>query len=194
MGAFDSGEPSYLEGQLLVASPELKDPNFEQSVVLIIHHNSEGAFGLVLTQPTEVSVAKVWKKVSETPCHVVDSIHRGGPVGGPLMALHGNSEIGGDDVLPGVFYVVAAEQLTPVELLVAANVQPARFFIGYSGWGGGQLERELEAGGWLTIPARPEDLFQDPEGLWEVTIKRITGQSVLKALGIDEFPGDLSVN
>lgn len=191
MSDHDSDERHSLEGQLLVASPELNDPNFAKSVVLMIHHNDEGAFGLVLTQPTNVTVAQVWDKVSESKCRAIDAIHRGGPVEGPLMALHGNAEIGGNDVLPGVFYTVAASHL---DQLVSTNAQPARYFVGYSGWGAGQLEGELEAGGWLTIPARPEDLFQDADGFWELTIRRISGRSVLKSLGIEDFPSDLSAN
>lgn len=187
----DSGERSSLEGHLLVASPELNDPNFAHTVVLIIHHNDEGAFGLVLTQPTNVMVAQVWEKVSESKCRAVDAIHRGGPVEGPLMALHGSAEIGGNDIMSGVYYTVSAEHL---EQLVTSNSQPARYFIGYSGWGAGQLEGEMEAGGWLTIPARPEDLFHNPEGFWELTIRRISGRSVLKSLGIEEFPRDPSTN
>jgi putative transcriptional regulator len=188
---FESGEQKSLEGHLLVASPEMNDPNFAKSVVMIIHHNEEGAFGLVLTQPTNVTVAQVWDKVSVSECRAVDSIHRGGPVEGPLMALHGNEEIGGNDVVPGVFYTVAAAHL---EQLITTNVQPARYFIGYSGWSVGQIEHELEAGGWLTIPARPEDIFQSAEGFWEHTVRRIAGRSVLQSLGIEDFPRDPSTN
>lgn len=191
MSEHDSGERGSLERFLLVASPELNDPNFAKSVVLIIHHNDEGAFGLVLTQPTNVTVSQVWESVSETKCRAVDAIYRGGPVEGHLMALHGSQEIGGNDVLPGVFFAVSAPHL---EKLVTTNCQPARYFIGYSGWGSGQLEAEMEAGGWLTLPARPEDLFQNAEDFWELTIRRISGRSVLKSLGIVEFPSDLSAN
>lgn len=191
MSDSDSDHRTSLEGHLLVAAPELNDPNFAQTVVLIIHHNAEGAFGLVLTHATRVSVQQVWSKVSESTCGTRDSIYRGGPVDGPLMALHGSPDIGGNDVLPGVFYSVAAEHL---ESLIMHNAQPARYFVGYSGWGEGQLERELEAGGWLIAPARPEDLFHVSEGFWEATLRRIAGQSVLKSMGIDDFPRDLSAN
>lgn len=191
MSDSESEQPPSLEGHLLVAAPELRDPNFAQAVVVIIHHNAEGAFGLVLTHATNVSVEQVWNKVSESACRTRDSIYRGGPVDGPLMALHADGEVGGNDVLPGIYHSVAAEHL---EALITRNVQPARFFVGYSGWGEGQLERELAAGGWLTAPARPEDLFQANEGFWEATLRRIAGQSVLKALGIGEFPHDLSAN
>jgi putative transcriptional regulator len=188
---FDAETPTSLEGHLLVASPELNDPNFAKSVVLIIHHDEDGAFGLVLTQPTNVMVAQLWDQQNDTKCRAVDAIHRGGPVDGPLMALHTKEEIGGNVVLPGIFYTVAIPHL---EQLITKDVQPARYFYGYSGWGAGQLEGELEVGGWLTIPARPEDLFQNAESLWEVTIRRISGRSVLKSLGIEDFPRDPSAN
>ncbi len=191
MSESDSDEHLSLEGHLLVASPELNDPNFARSVVLIIQHNAAGAFGLVLTQSTNVSVEQVWQKVSESTCRTRDAIHRGGPVDGPLMALHADCEIGGSEILSGAFYSVAAQQ---IENLVVSNAQPARFFIGYSGWGDGQLESELEAGGWLIVRARPEDLFQSIDGFWEATLRRVAGQSVLKSMGIDDFPQDLSAN
>ncbi len=191
MSESDSDEHASLEGHLLVASPELNDPNFARSVVLIIQHNSAGAFGLVLTQSTNVSVEQVWQKVSGSTCRTRDAIYHGGPVDGPLMALHADREIGGSEILSGALYSVAAEQL---ENLVVSNAQPARFFIGYSGWGDGQLERELEAGGWLIVRARPEDLFQSIDGFWEATLRRVAGQSVLKSMGIDDFPQDLSAN
>lgn len=191
MSGFESGESQSLAGRLLVAAPELQDPNFAHSVVMIIHHNPEGAFGLVLTQPTNVTVAQVWSKVSQSGCRTVDSIYRGGPVEGPLMALHRREDVGGNGVLPGVYYSVAAEHL---EKLVTANVQPSRYFVGYSGWGDGQLDREMEAGGWLTIPARPEDLFESAAGLWESTMRRIAGRSVLESMGIEQFPIDPSAN
>lgn len=191
MSETDPGDFPSFEGHLLVASPELNDPNFARSVVLIIQHGAASAFGLVLTRSTNLSVEQVWQKVSESTCRTRDAIYCGGPVEGPLMAVHADRSVGGSEILPGVFYSVSAQQL---EQLVASNAQPARYFIGYAGWGEGQLDREFEAGGWYAAHARPDDLFQIDEGFWEATLRRVAGQSILKSMGIDDFPRDLSAN
>jgi len=71
-----------LSGKLLVSVPELPDV-FEQSVVLLVRHNDEGAFGLILNRPTDTRVAEVWHKVSERPCRNEGWLHVGGAGGGP---------------------------------------------------------------------------------------------------------------
>src|SRR5260370_42187861 len=87
-----------LEGQFLVASRELLDPNFARAVVLLIQHSEEGAMGLVVNRPTKTTLAEAWKQVSQAPCPMNGLIYLGGPCRGPLMALHADtqqSEIGG---------------------------------------------------------------------------------------------------
>ncbi len=79
-----------LQGYFLIASPHLSDTNFRRSVVLLLKHSDEGAFGLVLNRPTDSLLSEVWELISESPCKLGEAIHIGGPVGGPLMALHSN--------------------------------------------------------------------------------------------------------
>lgn len=158
-----------LAGQFLLASPDLRDPNFAGTVVLIIRHDQDGAFGLILNKPTEFSVDEGCGEDVEAARGVSDLLHRGGPCSGPLFCVHalpGMDE--SDSVVPGVFFT--ANRAT-IERILADGSRPARFVVGYSGWGPGQLEGELEQGGWLTLPATKEHVFADIDGLWEKLLR-----------------------
>src|SRR5688572_1282976 len=77
-----------LQGQFLVASPHLSDPNFYKSVVLMVKHDEEGAFGLILNRPTTNTVREIWRAVTEQDLECEQPIYMGGPVSGPLVCLH----------------------------------------------------------------------------------------------------------
>src|SRR5436190_3140807 len=139
-----------LQGNFLIASPHLGDGNFNRSVVLMVKHDEEGAFGFVLNRPTGSTVAEIWKLIAEQPSDCEQPIYLGGPVQGPLMAVHALASAAETEILSGVYLSAHKDQLREV---VAAEKAPFRLFSGYSGWGAGQLEGELEAGGWLVSPA-----------------------------------------
>src|SRR5262249_53668892 len=77
-----------LQGQFLIASHELRDPNFFHTIVLIVRHGEEGALGLVLNRPTKAQIKQVWEQVSDTPCETEERLYMGGPVEGLLMSIH----------------------------------------------------------------------------------------------------------
>jgi len=79
-----------LQGHLLIASPHLADPNFARTVVLMVQHSDQGALGVVLNRPTSKTVKELWKEVGDAPCHTEAPVCLGGPVSGPLMAVHTN--------------------------------------------------------------------------------------------------------
>jgi len=155
---------AFLAGSFLVARPSLKDPNFAQAVVLIMAHNEEGAYGLVVNRPMPAKGVPL-------------PVFRGGPCPSPgLILLHGHDEWkepaseedeGSPEVAEGVF--VGDEEC----LKRAADAEPGemlrvRVFNGYSGWGPEQLEGELAAGAWAVVTANAELLFDTPaEELWE---------------------------
>ena len=180
-----------LRGHLLIASPELLDPNFARTVVLMIEHNEEGALGLILNRPTNTKLQAVWSQVSPTPCPLDDLLFLGGPVPGPLLALHTASEISEHEVVPGVFF--NAEQQT-LQHLVNDAEQDVRFFANHSGWAAGQLEGELEMGGWLTLPARQEHVFAQADKLWETVLEEIANDSIGPLLGVRVLPDDPNDN
>ena len=164
-----------LKGKLLIAIPQLPDENFFRTVVLVLKHTDDGALGLVLNRPTPVSLDKVWKSVSGDDSDSNDPIYLGGPVQGPLMALHCQFSQGEEDVMPGVFYSVRREQL---DNLIRDQKKPLRVFTGHSGWGAGQLECEIEAGGWLVLDATYEHVFDSGEELWKNACEQV-GASIL---------------
>lgn len=180
-----------LRGHFLVGSPYLSDPNFFRSVVLMIQHDEEGALGLVLTRPSAKTVADVWEMVTGESSDCQRLIHIGGPVAGPLMALHTQPQFAEADVVGGVFFCA---QKDAIEQIVADEDEPWLLFSGYSGWGPGQLERELKVGGWLTVPAAAEDVFCEGDDLWERLVKKI-GQDILApAIRTSHVPPDPSCN
>ena len=180
-----------LQGQLLVATSELLDPNFAQSVLLILQHNEEGALGLVLNQPLQTTVRQAWQQVSKLDCPFEGQLYRGGPCEGPLTAIHAEEFLLDIEVLPHVYASMRADHL---EQLILKAESPLRFFAGTSGWAPGQLEAELMSGSWLTTPATAELIFSHDEELWDNTRREIAGKKVLSALNIKHVPGDVSSN
>jgi putative transcriptional regulator len=180
-----------LQGQFLIASPHLADTNFYKGVVLMIKHDEEGAFGLILNRPTESKVGDVWEMFGDEKVECSAPIFMGGPVGGPLVALHRLKSAAEAEVLPGIFFAADPDQLRK---LVRQSTKPFRFFTGYAGWAGGQLEDELTAGGWLTSKANKKLIFQDAHSLWE-QVTRSIGEHILgKAIKMKHVPQDPSLN
>ena len=103
-----------LKGHFLVASPHLADPNFFRSVVLMLQHDEEGAFGVVLNRPTNNTVADVWSLVSQLPCDSREPVHVGGPVAGPLIALHTDLPHSEMEVAGGVYFTSDKESIIQI--------------------------------------------------------------------------------
>jgi putative transcriptional regulator len=180
-----------LTAHFLIASNELADPNFFRSVVLLFRHNEEGAAGVVINRRMTATVKQIWEQVSESTCECEAPLHMGGPVEGPLMAVHSDEELSEMTVLPEVFVSTGREML---EKLVEKNEQPLRFFVGYAGWGSGQLERELREGSWLVVPASAAQVFGAIESLWQELTRSVMSGVFLSALKIKHVPPDPSLN
>lgn len=182
---------SSLQGHFLVAAPQLADGNFYRSVVLLVKHDDEGAFGLILNRPTGQTVRELWRMVAEQELDCDRPLYLGGPVQGPLVCLHRVKSCAEAEVLPGVFFAAHKEQLLKV---VSQTSKPFRLFMGYAGWAGGQLEGELEAGGWLAVQADKKLVFYDQDDLWEQVVRSI-GEDVLSAaVKTKHVPDDPSLN
>ncbi|QGJ69818.1 Hypothetical protein PBC10988_15050 [Planctomycetales bacterium 10988] len=183
-----------LQGHLLVAAPQLPDPNFNRSVVLMIQHNEEGAFGLVLNQVLDHTIADIWSEIDgslERECPTKEPLFRGGPVGGPLMALHQQASLADLEILPGVYFTTDAPKL---QTLLAENFVPFRCFIGYSGWAPQQIETEMDTGSWLTFPANSDHVFAEKEDLWKAIAQRIGEAAVFSSNRIRHLPQDPHLN
>lgn len=165
-----------IQGQLLIASPMLSDQSFFRSVVYIAKHDAEGAFGLIMNRPTNLRLEDVIEQARGRRSVRLDAIYCGGPVEGPLIALH-TAENLGDQCEDSIWITSDDDHLM---LLCDRPQVPARFFSGYSGWGEGQLEAELKAGGWMVTPCDPKNLFGDPDDIWESAVK-CCGTAVLQS-------------
>jgi putative transcriptional regulator len=154
----------------LIAGPTLWDPNFRRTVLLIGHHDDEGAVGVILNRATETTVAE-----AVPPLGVLVPVDERVFLGGPVQP--GAAVVVADFVDPSVADFLAFDTIgfLPSESSpgVEGAVRRARVFAGYAGWGPGQLEAEMDEDSWIVEPARPSDVFsQDPSRLWEEVLKR----------------------
>jgi len=149
-------------GSFLIARPVIQDPNFRRTVVLIIQHGEDGAFGLVINRPAKVE-------------GVPFPIFAGGPFQSPgLLMPHGHSEWvepaddqASPEVAPGIFLGDAACVRRVSETPGEEGLR-YRMFVGYAGWGPGQLEAELASGSWAVLAATGQALFDSPaDAIWK---------------------------
>lgn len=182
---------TWLAGRFLVASRYLRDPNFAQSVVLMIHHDHQGAMGVVINRPSDKTVREVWEMIGNDPCDRDGRIFVGGPVPGPLLALHTQAGFSEHEVIPGLFFSTHRDEL---DLIVRKKNVSLRLCSGNAGWGSGQLEGEMEAGGWLSTKATVKDVFADHESIWKTVTQRIGLEIMAPELDRERIPNDPSLN
>ena len=169
-------------GMLLVATPDLLDPNFSDTVVLMLEVDGDGALGVVLNRPSPVPVADVLDPWADT-CAEPEVLFRGGPVstegalGLALLRDPDDAPVGFralDDTLDGRVGLVDLD--TPVEL-VSDSLAGLRIFAGYAGWGAEQLAAEIEEGSWYVVPGEVPDVFRgDPAELKRDVLRRQPGE------------------
>lgn len=180
-------------GTVLAASPELPDSSFSHSVLLICEHNDEGAFGLVFNRPAGLTVKQLFPEHPLShACQL--PVYQGGPVGmDTALFLHRRpDEIpGGEELAEGVFLGGEFEALVSLLHSEPEGVGSCiRLFVGYSGWGPGQLDDELRGGSWLPALLDPEVLFgEGEESAWRAVIRSIEGMD-----GLSHLPPDSSWN
>jgi putative transcriptional regulator len=180
------------EGFFLIASPYLSDSDFFRSVIYVVRHDDEGAFGVVVNQPGPMTIDEaLGESLGHRPKRT-DAIYLGGPVQGPLIALHtltGMGEpCGTNAATPENADVWITTDEDHLRILADRTDVQTRWFAQYSGWGPAQLEAELDAGGWLVGRAAPDLLFGDAAILWERLVKR-QGRAVLADLLPSEDEG-----
>jgi putative transcriptional regulator len=159
-----------LQGKLLIAGPDLWDPNFRRTIVLVGHHDDEGAVGVVLNRASDVTV-------DEAAPPLADLVEPGEPLflGGPVQPQSAVVLADFDD--PARAEVLAFGSIGffsgEGESGEYEGIRQARVFAGYAGWGPGQLEAELEESSWIVEEALPGDVFTpSPEALWESVLRR----------------------
>ena len=171
-----------LTGRLLVATPNLDEPTFRRTVILLCAHSDDGTFGLVLNRPLKEPIANHlpdWGEIASTP----SLMFAGGPVQPNVVFAIASS----DDISVGRWGL----RLVPGLGLIDPTGGPAAFdnridrvrlFVGYAGWAGGQLEGEIEDHGWFVVDATDDDPFHaDPVTLWRDVLRRQSSELAMYA-------------
>lgn len=169
-----------LAGKAILASPFLEDPNFFRTVVLLLQHSNNEALGLVLNRPTDFTLKKVVAMVCEEECVHDAFLHYGGPVDGPLIAVHDSATLGGSKFAETLW--VTSDQDILKRLFIEKGVR-FKLFDGLAGWGPGQLENELESGSWLVSDIDEETILSSEDN-WEAMVKEIGHTIMLQQIDL----------
>lgn len=190
---FDIGQLNKLEpatGRLLISEPFLEDPNFKRSVVLLCDHNEDGSFGFVLNRSLELRVGDFMEDLPDTDA----AVSFGGPVqNDALFYIHtlGERIPNSIEIMEGLYMGGDFETLQEFLQRGEADSTNLRFFVGYSGWGPGQLAGELEANSWIVAKSDVPTIMQtDSEEAWGKILRSMGKRYSVLA----NFPNDPSLN
>jgi putative transcriptional regulator len=184
--------PEWRKGRLLVASPQLLDPNFHRTVVLVLEHSQEGALGVILNRPTVMTVTDALPEDVLAAFVGDEAVYEGGPVDPESVIMIGEYLA---EFVPseGAIALGTVRVVEPDSDFVTLpdQVHGLRVFGGYAGWSAGQLEEEIEDEAWIDCECEPSDIFTaTPARLWHDVLDRQGGQLRLVA----RMPEDPSLN
>ena len=175
------GAPRWLGGCFLLSDFDLVDPNFHRTVVLMIDHDEEGAFGLVVNRPSPFTLGEVVEGLDDSPAASIP-VYVGGPVQQNALFVLRDERAAEDAEVERPVAGVAFEPASPTMIDYLLNEwsslpedeRPAvRMYVGYSGWASGQLEGELAADAWVVMRATREIVFHpDPRSAWTEALAR----------------------
>lgn len=160
-----------LQGKLLLSGGRLFDPNFRQTVVLIVQHDADGAMGVVLNRPLEVTVAEAVPALASL-VQPDELLFKGGPVQPrqPILVAELISPALADVLVFGSVGLLTGDVSPDID----SHILRIRVFAGCAGWSPGQLESELKEDSWIIEPATPDDVFAaEPRGLWRHVLERM---------------------
>jgi putative transcriptional regulator len=164
---------------MLMAMPQVLDPFFHKSVVLLLHHEDEGSFGFIVNRPTGIKVAEIlkgmevgWEGGEEAVAYF------GGPVQPQLGTVlfspvlrESDPEDTATEIAPGL---ALTQHIGDLSRLAEAPPDQFRLLLGYAGWGEGQLMEEILRNDWLTAPVSSELIFApDPERVWDAALRSV---------------------
>lgn len=161
-------------GKLLVASRDLDDPNFAETVILLVHCDTDGVIGLVLNRRTNVPLSEVLEQL-DTAKDRSDPVYLGGPVETEAVfaLLRSTAKVDeAEQILSGIYWISTK---SPFEKAIAGRPDPDSFhvFLGYAGWSNDQLRREIELGSWFIFQGDARRIFDsDPHSLWRQMIQQ----------------------
>jgi putative transcriptional regulator len=161
-------------GKLLVASRELADPNFAETVILLVHYDTQGVVGLMLNRRTDLPISRVFAQLKAAK-DVSDPVYLGGPVETPTVfaLLQSTDKLeSAEHVFGGVYWISTK---TALEKAISSRPDPGVFhvYLGYAGWTTDQLRNEVRLGGWFIFQADKPTVFDaNPDSLWRQMIKK----------------------
>jgi len=170
-------------GKILVASRDLSDPAFAESVILLIHYDEGGTVGLMVNRRTEVPISRALRDL-KVGGDRSDPVYRGGPVESSNVLALLRARVQPDDAAPvfGDVYLVSTKALLGTTLAKGAGPDEFRVYLGYCGWSRGQLEREVRQGAWQIFNRNADLVFDpDPKSLWRRLMSR-SDQNVAKRI------------
>ena len=195
LAQFRSPEESLL-GKLLVASPRVPAGfPFNRGVVLVLQDSDEGVFGVVLNCPASPEMLLAWQKHAGQSTFAADRLVAGGPVEGPVLAIHREQKLAEVEIQGGLFVSVrqdAIDQLSEMEFF--EEEVSYRIVLGAVSWNFGQLEKEIENGLWFVVDGEPDSVFSDPSTLWQRSVRQYGADSIKRLTGLKEFPADPLLN
>ena len=161
-----------LTGHLLIAMPSMLDPNFHRTVTYICEHSDQGALGLVINRPMDMDLGQVFAQLelgAPDPGVARRPVLRGGPVQLERgFVLHDSTDEWDSTVAVGNSIHVTTSQDILSSMAAGGGPERAVVALGYAGWGAGQLEEEISANAWLSVPASPHIIFDTPfEDRWQ---------------------------
>jgi putative transcriptional regulator len=175
-------------GTLLVASPEMADPNFARTVILVLRSDDDGTLGIMLNRPTNLAPATIFPELKDNFGMYSGTLFRGGPIA-PTRLLYivrglAAATVGGPEILDKVFLSIDDASL-PDMVRLADGTNDLRLYAGHAAWVPGQLQAEIGAGRWQVLPATEDLVFDtEPGTLWsELEGRAPSGDNVVAALG-----------
>jgi putative transcriptional regulator len=179
-------------GKLLVSSKGLPDPNFDKTVVLLIQYDDHGSLGLMINRRTDVTLSKLLEGV-DTAKHASDAVFEGGPVEMQTVFALLKAQKKPDDATSILSDVYLVNTKPPLQKALSdgSGSGDVRVYVGYCGWGPGQLENEMRLGGWWIFRGAAGTVFDpNPTSLWSRLILR-TEQQIAQARIMPASVGDL---
>ena len=178
-----SGKPEdvvsgYLQQQMLIAMPDMADPNFSRSVTLLCQHNEEGAIGITINRQSGFTLGELLFQL-KIPCENQEISSIAVLEGGPVSPDHGfvlHTPVEGFDSSIRINDDIMVTTSRDIVSAIAAGKGPAQFLIalGYAGWGDGQLESEMRQNAWLSVPADRGILFETAlPNRWEKAVGKL---------------------
>jgi len=184
----------HFEGCILVASPTWRSEMYGRSVCLLVHHGKEGSVGVVLNRSFPDSPVELWKHLAgeNATARLRRRLHFGGPMAGPVIALHNHPGLAEYTTIEGVYVAARLENLQ--RLVQSQDEAEVRIIVGQATWQPGELESELREGKWLPIPVSPQLVFSSDDEMWSRAMRQIGNHFVTSISGATGQPANVLLN